>query len=111
MLETSKDLLLIVIAFCVLWFTFFICWLLYYIISIIGSTRRIIKAIQQKVEKVDEVIDLVKSKIESSATYLGLIVEGVGKLVDYFKTKQSSSTPTSPKPRRRSNRKIVTEGK
>ena len=104
MLETSKDLLYIVIAFCILWLTAFICWLLYYMISIIGNVRKVVKTVQDKVEKVEEVIELVKKKIESSATYLGLIVEGVGKLVDYFKTKQTSAGQT---PKRQTKKKKI----
>lgn len=92
MLETSKDLLYIVIAFCVLWLTVFLCWLLFYFISIIGNVRKVVKSIQDKVEKIEGIIDLLKEKIESSATYLGLIVEGVGKIIEYFKDRGDDNT-------------------
>ena len=110
MLETSKDLLYLVIAFCVLWFTIFICWLLFYVISIIGKLRKIVKDIQDKIEKIDELINLVKDKIEHSATYLGLIVEGVGKMVEYFKDKKNKknvSQEGSPKKSRQKKDKIA----
>lgn len=92
MFESSKDILYYVIAFCVLWFTIFICWLLFQFISIMSKMRRLVKSIQEKVEKVDEIINLVKDKIEHSATYLGVIVEGVGKLVSYFKEKKNQES-------------------
>lgn len=97
MFDTSKDILYLVIAFCVLWFTVFICWLLYYFISIVGGVRKIIKSVQEKIEKVDEVINLVKDKVEHSATYLGLIVEGVSKLVQYFKDKREDTEFAAPR--------------
>jgi hypothetical protein len=89
MFETSKDILLLVIAFCVLWFTVFLCWLLYYFISMVGSVRKIVKSVQEKIDKIDELIDLVKDKVNSSAAYLPLIVDGVGKIVKHFKSKKS----------------------
>ncbi len=94
MFETSKDILYLVIAFCILWFTVFVCWLLFYFISIIGNVRKIAKSIHEKLEKVDEIINLVKSKVENSATHLAILVEGVGKLVDYFKDKKQSPKVT-----------------
>lgn len=108
MFETSKDLLYIVIAFCILWITVFICWLLYYFISIIGNVRSVIKSVKEKLEKVDELINLVKEKVEHSATYLGVIVEGVGKIIDYVKEKKSKEEGTSKKSRGRKI-KIVEE--
>ncbi len=95
MFETSKDILYLVIAFCILWFTAFVCWLLFYFISIISSTRKIVKSAHDKLEKVDEIINLVKDKVGNSATHLAILVEGVGKLVDYFKTKKTNSTTTT----------------
>ncbi len=95
MLDSSKDILNFVIAFCVLGFTVFICWLLFYFISIIGNVRKVIKIIQDKIEKVDELIDLLREKIEHSATYLGLIVEGVTKITEYFKSRKAPKQPKS----------------
>ncbi len=91
MFETSKDILYLVIAFCVLWLTAFMCWLLFYFISIMSNSRKVIKSIHEKLEKVDEIINLVKNKVENSATHLAILVEGVGKLVDYFKNKKTNT--------------------
>lgn len=88
MLTTSKDLLYLVLAFCILWITIFFCWLLYYFISIIGGVRKIVKSVESKIEKIDRLIDMFKDKIEHSTNYLMIMVESVGKLVDYFKNKK-----------------------
>ncbi len=92
MFNTSKDLLYLVIAFCILWLTVFMCWLLYYFISIIGSVRRLVKSAEDKVNKIGEVIETLKDKINHSATHLALIVEGVSKLVDYFKSRKGPAS-------------------
>ncbi len=107
MLETSKDLLYIVIAFCILWVTVFICWLLYYFISIIAGVRSVVKSAHEKLEKVDELINLIKDKVEHSATYLGVIVEGVGKIIDFLKERKSKSKDEPVKKSRGRKIKIV----
>ncbi len=109
MLETSKDLLYVVIAFCILWITVFICWLLYYFISIIGNVRGIVKSVKEKIDKVDELLNLVKEKVEHSATYLALMVEGVGKLIDYLKERKSKGEEESTKKSRGKKIKVVEE--
>ena len=111
MFETSKDILYLVIAFCVLWLTVFICWLLWQFISIISKVRRLVKSIQDKVEKIEGIIDLLKDKIEHSATYLGLIVEGVSKIVEHFKGKKpDSDVEEKPKKKPKKNIEIAEEG-
>lgn len=89
MLETSKDLLYIVIAFCVLWFTIFVCWLLYYFISIIKNAHDLIKSVKDKVGMVGDLIENVKGKVDNSAAYVGLIANGVMKVVDIVKDKKA----------------------
>jgi len=88
MLATSKDLLYLVLAFCILWITVFCCWLLYYFISIVGGIKKIVKNIENKIEKIDSLIDLFRDKIENSTNYLLMMVESVGKLMTYLKDKK-----------------------
>jgi len=94
MLETSKDLLFITLAFCVLLFTGFVCWLVYYFISMIRNLRSITKGVKQKVDMVDDVLKTLKEKINSSANYIGLIVTGVERIVEYMQRKKT----TEPEP-------------
>lgn len=89
MLETSKDLLYIVLSICIIWLTVFICWLLYYLITIVGGLRKIIKNTEDKIEKIDALLNLIKNKIENSASYLTLMVDGIAKIVSYVKDKKN----------------------
>ena len=91
MLETSKDLLYIIIAFCILWQTIFMCWLLYYFIMIFKNVHQTVGSLKKKFEMIDEILKNLKEKIDHSATYLGLLVEGVSKLVEYLKDKKSNA--------------------
>ncbi len=82
MLETSRDLLNIVIAASVFLFTVFVCWALYYFAQILRQTFKIVSEMRARLGKIDEFIKMLKDKIDHSASYLLLIGEGVKKLVE-----------------------------
>ena len=85
MFETSRDLLNIVIAFCILWLSIFIAWFIYYLAMITRQAFHIVKEMRDRMHKVDEIIKSIKEKIEHSTSYLALIGEGVKKLVEVIK--------------------------
>ena len=74
MLETSKDFLFIILAFCILWLTIFVSWILYYVIRIFKNTSSVIGKAQNTVEKLDEFIESFKHKVEKSTS--GLLILG-----------------------------------
>ena len=49
-LESSQDLLYIVLALCVLWFTVFLCWLLYQAARVLRNANKIIESVTEKLE-------------------------------------------------------------
>jgi len=92
MLETSKDLLFVVIAFCILWFTVFICWGLYYFISILRNTSKMTVSIRQKLELVDKILKLIKEKLEKGTNHMALVSDSIIKLVGFVMEKQKKSS-------------------
>lgn len=88
MLETSKDLLFVVIAFCILWFTVFVCWALYYMISILRNASKMTISIRQKLEVVDKILKLVKDKLEKGSSHMAMIADSAIKLVGFLIEKQ-----------------------
>jgi len=86
-INESKDLLYIVIAVSVLIFTIFSCWAIYYLARILQQMFRVIKETRDRLNKFDELIKTIKEKIEHSASYLPLIMEGVKKLVELMKNR------------------------
>lgn len=81
-LSTSQDILFIVLAFCILWLTAFIAWFLYYAIMTVKQGYEAVHKIKEKVDAIDEIINLLKDKITNTASYVGLIVTGVKKVID-----------------------------
>lgn len=86
-INNSQDLLNIIIALSVLLFTIFSCWAIYYLARILQQFFKVVKETRDRLHKFDELIKMVKEKIEHSASYLPLIVEGVKKLVELMKNR------------------------
>lgn len=87
MFSTSGDVLNLVLSVCVFLLTTFLCVALYYLISSLKKTHRVIRMIELIVNKADDVINLTKDKIKNSGTYFMLFGELIKKLMDYVVTK------------------------
>lgn len=72
MIETSKDILYLVIAFCVLWLTVFLCWVFYYIVKILKNTNRVVEEFRSRLQLLTETINYVRGKVESIHTLISL---------------------------------------
>lgn len=88
MLETSKDLLYLILSVSVLLLTIFSVWFMYYLIVIVKQVYCIVRKTKKRIDKIDEIIDLLKQKIEHSVSCLFLIGEGMKKLVQIIKEKK-----------------------
>jgi hypothetical protein len=76
MLETN-DILLIVLAFCALWITAFVCWFIYQIATLLKRVNDLIAELKWQVQKVEEVLGGIKLKFEESGEHLGRMAEHV----------------------------------
>lgn len=81
LITTSKDLLFVVLAFCALWLTVFLSWLLYYVIAILRDTESLIRTAKHVVDKVDDLAHKVQDKFDRSATSLALVGQALKELV------------------------------
>ena len=95
MLETSTDLLFIALAFSVLWITLFLCWGLYYMISIMRNASKIIVSVREKLELVDNILKLIKDKLESGSNHMAILSDSAIKLVGFLieKNKKDAASP------------------
>lgn len=100
MFETSKDLFFIVLSFCVLWLTVFICWMLYYVAMLLKQGYDMTRRFQSLVEKISGIVDVAKGKFEKSTSHLGILADSVGQLVKFF-IARSAQPAASPKTKRR----------
>lgn len=85
LIQSSKDLLYVVLAFCILWLTIFTAWFIYYLAMLMRQVFLSAKEMRERVKKVDDALKAFKDKVEHSASYLLLIGEGIKKLVEIAK--------------------------
>ena len=85
LIQDSKDLLYVVLAFCILWLTIFLAWFIYYLAMMMREFFKIAREAREGVSKASEAIDALKQRIEHSASYISLIGDGVKKLVEVAK--------------------------
>jgi biopolymer transport protein ExbB/TolQ len=83
-LESSKDILFLVLAFCILWFTAFLCWALYYVITILRDASNAVSEIRDRIAAIDDAVRMVREKIESSLGSFGVAASGFKLLSGYL---------------------------
>lgn len=88
MIGTTKDIFYIVISFCILWFTIFVCWAIYYIAMILRDVKKVAKDIRKKIELVEEILMIFKDKIEHTSSHLKLLVESASNIVEFLKERR-----------------------
>ena len=84
MFENSKDLLYIVLSLAILWFTVFLCWLLYQAARVLKNANDIIENVSQKLELLVDAIHFIKEKVEKLSSSMGIMNAMVGGLLEKF---------------------------
>ncbi|MFH1667629.1 MAG: hypothetical protein ABH884_01225 [Candidatus Komeilibacteria bacterium] len=97
MLETSKDLLNIVIAFCVLWLTVFICWFIYYIVSIMRRVTETMDQVSKMTVNINNFFTEAKNKMQQATSYIPMVFEGIKGLTNYVNKKSKTKTASKSK--------------
>lgn len=78
MIESSKDILYIVISFCILWATVFLCWVFYYAGKILKNTSQIIEEFRVRLQALAESISYIQDKVEGISTMVNMALKGAG---------------------------------
>ncbi len=91
MIETSKDILYIVISFCVLWATVFLCWMFYYAGKILKNTSQIIEEFRVRLQALADAIGYIQEKVEYLSLAMSSVFKGVGETVKDTVIKKAKS--------------------
>lgn len=97
MFATSADILNLVLAISIVALTTFLCITLFYLISSIRKTHRVIKMVEGGVSKAEEVINIARQKIKGGGAYLMILGELAKRAMDYFSEKKSEEKEKSKK--------------
>ena len=84
LLESSQDLLYIVLSLSILWFTIFLCWLLYQAARALKNANDIIENVSQKLELISEGVQFMRDKVDSMSSHMGVIGKVASGLVEKF---------------------------
>lgn len=90
-ISSSQDILFLVLAFCTLWLTVLLTWLLYYLITAVRQIYQVVRAAKAKLDAVDEIVRLIKDKVTSGASYLTMLVSGILKVTDLLGNREKPS--------------------
>ena len=74
---STKDLLYLIISFCIIWLTFFLCWMLYYFMRLLRNTNTIVEEFRVRLQGLAETIDYIRGKVENISSLMNLVSGGV----------------------------------
>lgn len=87
--ETSKDILYLVISFCVLWVTVFLCWMLYYTMRLLRNANHIVEEFRMRLAALTDTINYIRGKVETISGMMTMASEGVTGLATKFVKKKA----------------------
>jgi len=90
MLDTSKDILYLVISFCILWLTVFLCWALYHFGKVLRNANEVVEEFRARMDALTHAIDFVRHRIEQISDLLTLATKGVSGYVSKMAGKKAS---------------------
>ena len=107
-INSSQDIMFLAIAICVLVFTFFLCWLLYYTVLSVRNMFKITKDVRDSVDKLHNILTTAKEKLDSTFSYIYVVEEGIKKISDVindYKKKYASSSNSKTRKKKTTSQK------
>ncbi len=89
MIESSQDILNLVIAFCVLWVTVFLCWMFYYVARILKNANQIVEEFRTRLQMLTETVDYLRGRVENIHNILSVATGGVAEAVKGMVSKKA----------------------
>jgi hypothetical protein len=82
MLETSQDLLYIMLSISVLWFTIFLCWLLYQAARILKNANDVVENVNKKVELISDAVEFMRHKVDKVSGHMNIVTRIASTLLE-----------------------------
>ena len=77
----SKDILYLVIAFCIIWVTVFLCWMFYYVTRLLRNANRVVEEFRARIQSLTEAVHHLRSKVDFVHNIISAAGIGVGNTV------------------------------
>ena len=107
MVSSPKDILYLVLAFCILWFTIFVCWLLYYFIAIMREMRGTARDFRERIARIGSALEEIKEKFTSSLSIFSGLADGVKYVVGYLVDRRNEHRTAAPPKRKKHEKKAA----
>ena len=92
MLETSKDVLNLLLGFSVFLVALWLSWIFYQIGRTMQSVNRTMTSVQKAFESISKLADKVKEKTNSAGTYLAVLLKSGQQIVEFIKDKKTKKS-------------------
>ena len=92
MLETSKDVLYLLIGFCLVWLSLWFSWIPYQIGRTLKNFNKTIESIQGIVNSLQEGVNTLKDKTSGAAAYLTVLIKSGQQLMQMIQKKRKPSS-------------------
>lgn len=86
----SQDILFIVLAFCALWFTIFLCFVLFQLASLLKRLHGLVDEMRTKVGELEQAILGMKRKFDGNLAMVSGIAEGIKKIIEALKVRDNN---------------------
>lgn len=81
----TQDILFIVLAFCALWFTAFLCWLLFQAAGLLKRLHGLVDELKTKLDNLEANISGMKRKFDGNIALITGIADGVRRIIEAMK--------------------------
>lgn len=79
----TLDILYIVLAFCALWLTVFLCWLLWQASTALKNINDLFAEAQEKLDRMEQALSGMSKRFELVGMSLGVVGEGIRKAMEF----------------------------
>jgi translation initiation factor 2 alpha subunit (eIF-2alpha) len=83
----SKDIFYIVLAFCALWFTAFLCFALYHVAAFMKRMQDLSSHAKEKFDEAMETVRVIRMKVEGHVNAITSIGDGIRKVMEALRSR------------------------
>lgn len=103
---SSQDFLYIVLSLCIVWFTVFLCWLLYQAARVLRNANKVVEGLMHQLELISDAVDFIRRKMDGVSSSLGVVSSLASNVMEkYVMTKLNKKLAEDDEPRKTKKKK------
>lgn len=87
---SPSDILYIVLSFCILWISAALFWFIWQAAQILRNVNTAVDEAREKIGKIEVAITGIKNRFDTMTAPVGILVEGVKKVIEYAIEKRAT---------------------